>query len=169
MKQIVIGLIVFLTLFSCQTSNGDDKIVASIYDKVLYQSDLQGVVYEGISRSDSIVKTKAFINNWICQQLVLHQAEENLKKSGIDVSKQVEDYRNSLIIYKFETQYLEKNLDTVVSELEISNYMKINDTLELDKEVVRQIILKMRKKALIEKMNNNLYNQAVKDNVFVIY
>ena len=40
---------------------------------------------------------------------------------------------------------------------------------EIDKEAVRYIILNLRKKTLIEKMSNNLYNKAVKDNIFVIY
>ena len=170
MKHFVIVLILLLALFSCQKLDDDDRQpVAAIYDKVLYQSDLQDAVYEGISKSDSIVQTKAFINNWIRRQVLLHQAEDNLKKSEMDFSKQVEDYRNSLIIYKYESQYVAKNLDTVVSDLEISNFMKANSTMEIDKESVRQIILNMRKKTLVEKMNNNLYNKAVKDNVFVIY
>ena len=171
MKRLAIGLILLLALVSCRNSNGDDdKAVAAIYDKVLYQSDLQSVVYEGISRSDSIVRTKAFIDSWIRQQLLLHKAENSLEKSELDFSKQIEDYRNSLIIYKFESQYVEQHLDTVVSEIEIERYIRDNDSvLELDKEAVRYIILNMRKKALIEKLNNNLYNKAVKDNVFVIY
>ena len=169
--EFAIGLLFVLALFSCQNSNSDnEKIVAAVYDKVLYQSDLQSVVYEGISRSDSIVRTKAFIDNWIRQQLLLHQAEASLEKSELDFSKQMEDYRNSLIIYKYETRYIEKNLDTVVSEMEITRYIEKNNlSAEIDKESVRFIILNLRKKALIEKMNNNLYNKAVKDNVFVIY
>lgn len=171
MKQLAIGLTLLLALLSCQKSDGDnEKVVAAIYDKVLYQSDLQGVVYEGISRSDSIVRTKAFIDRWIRQQLLLHQAEACFNKSELDFSKQIEEYRNSLIIYKYESQYVERNLDTVVSDMEISRYIEQNSpSPELDREAVRYIILNMRKKALIDKMNNNLYNEAVKDNIFVIY
>ena len=170
MKRIAIGLTLFLALLSCQNSNGDDKIVATIYDKVLYQSDLQSAVYEGISCSDSIVRTKAYIDSWIRQQLLLHQAEESFNESELDFSKQVEDYTNSLIIYKYEVQYIEKNLDTVVSDYEISKYIEENSLAqELDKDAVRHIILNMRKRTLLEKLNSNLYNNAVKDNVFVIY
>lgn len=171
MRRLVIGLMLVLTMFSCQNNyEDDDKVVATIYDKVLHQSDLQGVVYEGVSRSDSIVRTKAFIDSWIRQQLLLHQAEVSLKKSDIDFSKQIEDYRNTLIIFKYESQYIENNLDTVISETEISKYIEENDSAPgLDRESIRYIILNMRKNALIEKMNNSLYNKAVKDNVFVIY
>ncbi len=170
--RFVIGLVCLMTLASCQNAkkSNDDKIVAMAYDKVLYQSDLQSVVYDGISFNDSIVRTKAFIDNWIRRQLLIHQAEENIDKSELDFSKQIEEYRNSLIIYKYETIMIEKNLDTVVSDQEIEKYIASgNFPVEMEKDAVRSIILNIRKKELIEKMNNSLYNKAVKDRVFEIY
>jgi len=170
--RFVIGLVCLMTLASCQNAkkSNDDKIVARAYDKVLYQSDLQSVVYDGISFNDSIVRTKAFIDNWIRRQLLIHQAEENIDKSELDFSKQIEEYRNSLIIYKYETIMIEKNLDTVVSDQEIEKYIASgNFPVEMEKDAVKSIILNIRKKELIEKMNNSLYNKAVKDRVFEIY
>ena len=171
MKRFAIGLILVLALFSCQNSkNGSgDKAIATIYDKVLYQSDLQSVLYDGISVNDSLFRTKAFIDNWIRRQLLIHQAENNIDKSELDFSKQIEDYRNSLIIYKYESLLIEQNLDTVVSEDEIAKYIEEISAVELDSLAVRDIILNIRKKELIENMNNSLYNKAVKERVFEIY
>lgn len=171
MKKVAIGLMMILTLASCQNSrNGNgDKIVATVYDKFLYQSDLQDVLYEGISFNDSLVRTKAFIDKWIRRQLLIHQAENTIDKSELDFSRQMEDYRNSLIIYKYESMLVEQNLDTVISEEEIEKYLKDNSPIEMDSVSVRNILLNMRRKELIEKMNNNLYNKAVKERVFKIY
>lgn len=171
MKKVVIGLMMILTLASCQNSrNGNgDKIVATVYDKILYQSDLQDVLYEGISFNDSLVRTKAFIDKWIRRQLLIHQAENTIDKSELDFSRQMEDYRNSLIIYKYESMLVEQNLDTVISEEEIEKYLKDNSPIEMDSVSVRNVLLNMRRKELIEKMNNNLYNKAVKERVFKIY
>lgn len=171
MKKVAIGLMMILTLASCQNSrNGNgDKIVATVYDKILYQSDLQDVLYEGISFNDSLVRTKAFIDKWIRRQLLIHQAENTIDKSELDFSRQMEDYRNSLIIYKYESMLVEQNLDTVISEEEIEKYLKDNSPIEMDSVSVRNILLNMRRKELIEKMNNNLYNKAVKERVFKIY
>ena len=171
-KYFAIGLIMVLALVSCQNSkNGDgDKIVATIYDKTLYQSDLQDVLYEGINVNDSLVRTKAFIDSWIRRQLLIHQAENNIPKEELDFSRQIDDYRNSLIIYKYETMLIEQNLDTIVSDAEISKYIEENNSpIELEQESIRYIILNMRKKELIENMNNSLYNKAVKEKVFEIY
>ena len=170
LKLSLIGLVCFLALISCQNSNGNgNKIVATIYDKTLYQSDLQGIMYEGISYNDSIVRTKAFIDNWIRRQLVIHQAENNFDASELDFSKELEDYRNSLIIYKYETLLVEQNLDTIVSDDEITKYIEDNSPLDMNKAAIRSIILNIRKKELLEKMHNSLYNKAVKERVFVIY
>ena len=158
----------FVSCNNVNNGNGD-RVVASIYDKTLHQSDLQSVLYEGISVNDSLVRTKAFINNWIRVQLIIHQAEKNIDKSELDFSRQIEDYRNSLIIYKYESQLIEQNLDTVVSDEEIAKYLEDNAPLELDKDAVRTIILNIRKKAFIEEMNKSLYNKAVKERLFVIY
>ena len=171
MKRFAIGLMLVLALFSCQNSkNGSgDKAIATIYDKVLYQSDLQSVLYDGISVNDSLFRTKALIDNWIRRQLLIHQAENNIDKSELDFSRQIEDYRTSLIIYKYESLLIEQNLDTVVSEDEIAKYIEENSAVELDSLAVRDIILNIRKKELIENMNNSLYNKAVKERVFEIY
>ena len=171
MRKLLIGLVAVLAMVSCQNNrNGScDRVIATIYDKTLYQSDLQSVMYEGISTNDSIVKAKAFIDNWIRRQLLIHQAESNIDKSELDFSRQIEDYRNSLIIYKYETLLIEQNLDTVVTDAEIAKYIEDNSAIGMEKETVRLIILNIRKKDLIEKMNNSIYNKAVKDRVFEIY
>ena len=171
MRHIVIGLMLVLAFISCQNNSkgNDDRVVASVYDRNLYQSDLQDVLYEGISFNDSLVRTKAFIDKWIRRQLLIHQAENNIDKSELDFSRQIEDYRNSLIIYKYESMLIEQNLDTIISEEEIEKYINDNSPIEMDRESVRYILLNMRKKELIEKMNNSLYNKAVKERVFKIY
>ncbi len=172
MRRVVIGLVLILAFASCHGPNNsdNDKVVASVYDKKLYQSDLQDVLYEGISRSDSLVRTKAFIDKWIRRQLLIHQAENTIDASELDFSKQIEDYRNSLIIFKYESIMIEKNLDTVVTDEEIAKYIADGSIPEgMETEAIKSIILNMRKKELIEKMNNSLYNKAVKDRVFVIY
>ena len=169
--KLVIGLMIALSLCSCQNSkkDKDGKAVAKVYDKVLYQSDLQGVLYDGISTNDSIVKTKAFIDNWIRRQLIIHQAEKTLDKSDIDFSKQLEEYRNDLIIHKYESMLIEQNLDTIVSDEEIAKYKENNALVGLDNASIRNIILYTRSQEIIGKMNNSLYNKAVKDKVFEIY
>ena len=57
---------------------------------------------------------------------VLHKAESNLDDDQKSVEKQLEEYRNSLITYAYETELIKQKLDTVVSEDEIAAFYKNN-------------------------------------------
>jgi len=171
MKKIWFWLLLCVVLTSCQNfykKASGDLVVATAYGKNLYQSDLKVVMYDGISKNDSIVNARSYIDTWVRRQLLIHQAEANLSKEQLDFSQQIEDYRNSLIIFRYESELIEQNLDTVVSENEIMAYCGA-DTLSIDKNSVRHIILNKRKNEFLQKMNEKLYNKAVKERAFEIY
>jgi hypothetical protein len=84
------------------------------------------VVPKGTGKNDSIEITSAFINNWVRQELLLKQAEDNLDETNRDFSKQIEQYRNSLIIYAYESELVKQKLDTVVTTAEIEDYYNKN-------------------------------------------
>jgi hypothetical protein len=111
-------------LISCNPSTyrGEEHVLARVDDEYLYESDLERIIPEGSSARDSLILVKNFINNWIKQKLLVKQAERNLTREQKDFSKQMEEYRNSLIIYEYERKFIQQELDTVVSEEEIENY-----------------------------------------------
>ena len=100
----------------------DRIIVAECYGNKLYAEDLAGVVPSDASRMDSVSRVNAFVDSWIRRQLLIHQAEKNLTPEQLDFSKQLQEYRNSLIIYAYESQLIEQYLDTVVEEEELMDY-----------------------------------------------
>lgn len=125
---VVIGLLLVFSLQGCDffKKHPKEAAVAECYGKYLFVSDLQGIVPENTSIMDSIYRVNAFIDSWIQRQVLLHQAESNLSKEELDLEKELEEYRNSLIIYKYETQLIGQKLDTVVSEDEIEAYYEAN-------------------------------------------
>ena len=121
---VLIG-IAFLVLFAgCDYFQKSSKevVVAECYGIYLYESDLQDIVPEGASTMDSIQRVSTFIDSWIKRQVIIHQAENNLNKEALDLDKQMEEYRSSLIIYAYESQLIDQKLDTIVSEDEIAEY-----------------------------------------------
>ena len=142
MKKIgvLIG-IAFLTLLAgCDYFQKSSKevVVAECYGKYLYESDLIGLVPEGTSTMDSIQRVSTFIDSWVRRQVLIHQAESNLNKEMLDLDKQMEEYRNSLIIYTYESQLINQKLDTVVSEDEITEYYEQNkEDFQLRNTMVR--------------------------------
>ena len=126
MKKIILPVfIIIATCFNC-SDKGAESILARVYDKYLYESEIEDVVPKGISPKDSISIVQNYINNWIKQKLILYKAESNLRNADKQFDKQLEVYRNSLIIYQYESKLISQSLDTVVSFTEIEEYYNKN-------------------------------------------
>ena len=137
---IVIGIAFLLLMAGCDYFQKSSKevVLAECYGKYLFESDLQGVVPEGATIMDSIQLVSTFIDSWIRRQVLIHQAENNLNTEQLDLKKQMEEYRNSLVIYAYESQLIEQKLDTVVSEEEIAEYYDQNkENFQLRNTMVR--------------------------------
>jgi hypothetical protein len=121
---VLIGITSLLLLASCDFFQKKTKevVVAECYGKYVYESDLIGIVPAGTSIMDSIQSVSTFIDSWIRRQVLIHQAENNLEKEELAFQKQIEEYRNSLVIYTYESQLINQKLDTIVSEDEIADY-----------------------------------------------
>ncbi len=131
-----------LVLASCAffQRNANEVVVAECYGKYLYESDLKGIVPEHTSIMDSLQRVNSFIDSWIERQVLVHQAETNLSKEQLDLKKQMEEYRNTLVIYAYETQLVNQKLDTVVSEEEITAYYEHNkEDFQLRNTMVRVV------------------------------
>lgn len=113
-----------LALASCKyfDHQPDRAVVAECYGVKLYADELRDVMPTGADPADSLAQVNAYIESWIRKQLLVHQAELNLDPQQLDFTKQLQDYRNSLVIYAYETQVIEQYLDTVVSMDEIAAY-----------------------------------------------
>jgi hypothetical protein len=130
LRLLVLSVFITAMLFSCKLipkkGNGSENAIARVYDKYLYRDDLSGVIPPGMSKADSIEITAAYINNWVRQELLLKQAEDNLDESNSDFSNKIEQYRNSLIIYAYESELVKQKLDTVVPMTDIEAYYHNN-------------------------------------------
>lgn len=135
------------SLFQKDGPEGKD-IVAKAYDYYLYRDDLTGVVPPGASLNDSVAIVKNYIENWTRQKAVLHKAENNLNDEKKNVERQLEEYRNSLVIYAYETELISQKLDTAVSEEEIESFYKNNQSnFQLKDNIIKVIYLKLSKKS----------------------
>lgn len=131
-----------LTLTGCKDywQHSDRMVVAECYGVRLYADELQEMLPSDMGKMDSLAWMNAFVNSWIHRQILIHQAEINLPEEQLDFSRQLEDYRNSLVIYAYETQMLEQYLDTVVKEEEIEAYYEENkENFQLRSTMVRVV------------------------------
>ncbi len=149
----------FFLLSGCTPKKGKNKDIplARVNTKYLYESDLQNIIPPKASKRDSLLIAHSFINKWINTQLLLQQAEKNLPEEKLKFEKQLEDYRNSLITYQYESEYVKQNLDTLVSESEIKHYYQNHlKDFELKENIVKVIYVILDRKAEnIKKLEHN--------------
>ena len=140
MRYLWVSLILAMFFSTCQGKKTEDKgeVVVSVYGKKLYKTDLENIVYEGISYHDSVVRAKVYIDKWVRNQLLIRQAENNLTPEQLDFSKRLEEYRNSLVINKYETELINQNLDTEVTEDQIYEYYNKNGAeFRMNRDIVQ--------------------------------
>ena len=104
----IIG-IVLPTLSSCRAISNflrNDEVVAQVGKERLYRSDLEMVVPKGLPVEDSSRLAQQYINVWASDRVYVAIAEEQLSKNEKDVTRELEDYRMSLLKYRYEQLYL---------------------------------------------------------------
>ena len=143
-KRIALFGWVFLAYFitGCNwlvNSNEEKKEpVARVYDRYLYREDIEDIVPPGLSGSDSLAFIQNYISVWAKDQLMLYKAEYNLTENQKDFDQQITNYRNDLLKFAYQQEYVRQNLDTAISDSEIEDYYEQHgDNFELRENILK--------------------------------
>ena len=132
-----------LTSMSCSLFN-DDERVAKVGDHVLTMKELSGYIPNYLSAKDSALWADDYVKKWVQQELLLLKAQEKLSAEMKDVNKELEEYRNSLLIYRYKNLLIREKMDTIVSESAISEYYSGNrESFILNRNIVKAIFIKI--------------------------
>lgn len=167
-KLIIIPIVYVLLVSSCNLfeKEVEQNAIARVKNKYLYDSDLEGIIPEGASKEDSLLIANNFIQKWIKENLVLAKAELNLKANQKDFQKQLEDYKNTLVIYTYEEELIHQRLDTFVSNQEIKEYYEENQlNFDLKNDIVKVRYVKVAKKAPHIKKMRKYYRSTKKEDI----
>lgn len=127
-----------LLLTACGSDDPSADAVARVYDEYLSRSEVARSVPFGTNPADSAAMADDYISQWILRHLLLRKAEMNLTDEQKDVSRQLEDYRASLITYAYESELIRQKLDTLVTDAEIEQYYRENPAnFELKSNIIR--------------------------------
>lgn len=133
-----------LIYLSACAANTEEQAVAQVGHKILYQSDIAEILSNNTGKEDSILLVNDYINKWIKQELLIQKADENLSAEQKDVQKELEAYRNSLIIYKYKNELIKQRMDTVVTTSAIEEYYNSHSTnFNLNRCIVKAIFVKI--------------------------
>ena len=134
-------MIVLPALSSCKAISSfftGDEVVAEVGSEKLYRSDIDMILPKGISPEDSSRLAMQYIATWASDLVYINIAEEQLSKAEKDVTRELEDYRKSLLKYRYEQLYVNERLDTAVTDEQIQEYFDSHqDVFILQRPVVK--------------------------------
>ena len=127
-------LFCIFTLTSCDYIKLQEKdaptseIIAIVNTDKLFKEDLRDFLPRNISREDSLILVKSFIQDWAVKKLLLDAAANNNTQESLkNINNLVQDYKESLLINNFKEALIKQQLDTIISDNEVEAYYLINN------------------------------------------
>jgi hypothetical protein len=148
MKIIIVSAILIFVISCSPQKVTDEKPIARVYDDYLYVSDMKDILKNAENKTDSLQLIRNFTDKWAKNQLLFHLAEKNLSEENKDVAGELENYKLSLLIYKYQQLFVSQKLDTMISDKEYDSYYSLHPTdFLLDKEIIKAIFVQLPKSA----------------------
>ncbi|MEZ4918513.1 MAG: peptidylprolyl isomerase [Saprospiraceae bacterium] len=162
-----LALLLSVLVWQCGKKTTDNKkndpVLAKVYNKTLYQSELDGVVPESTSPEDSLLLMQAFTQRWIRDQLLMYEAERNIPKD-LNIDELVRNYRASLVRFNYEEQIISEQMDSTVSEQEIRTFYENNqDQFQLESTILKCLLIKIPADAPQNELNKFWYSRKKAD------
>ncbi len=134
-------MIIIPVAVSCTFFQERRKVPLARVDRsVLYLSDVKNVIPDNFSAEDSLLFAEDYIRNWINYELLIKKAQDNLTMSQKDLVREIREYKNSLIIYRYQNELMKQKLDTSVTASSVSAlYDSVKQDFILDKDLIRAI------------------------------
>ena len=92
----LIPFIVLVLFLSCGTSENNEITLAQVGDEKLSQSTISDILPKGLSATDSATFCKAFVQQWIQDQVLKLEAEKIPAPADLDMK--LERFKNQLLV-----------------------------------------------------------------------
>jgi hypothetical protein len=164
-----IALVFAVLAWSCsspaETVQDKSAIAAMAGDQQLTKEELRENILSFASSKDSAYMVKKTIDNWAVEALFYQEALTKLNEEEIQVQREVESYRKSLVNHIYQTKIIEANLDTNVTKEEIQEYYDDNrENFILKDNIVKVNYFKIPLKVkVLDKMKRLFYAVSPKD------
>lgn len=131
-------------LTACNLFVDTGEPVAKVANKVLTVEELSKNVPDYLDATDSALWADDYIKKWVQRELLLLKAEENMKGNEKDVSQELEEYRNSLIVFRYKNELIRQKMDTIVKDADIQKYYNEHrESFILNRNIVKAIYIKV--------------------------
>jgi hypothetical protein len=122
---------------------------------------MKGIVSSSLSAADSERVVNAFIHTWMKNKVLARKAEQNLTDEEKDMQQKLDEYRNALLIYKYQMKLVSERIDTIVTEAQLREYYDKNkNNFELKKNLVQLTFVKIAESCPVLSQVNSLFRSS---------
>ena len=159
----ILPVLAVAILFCTSCRRNADPVVAQVYQYKLYTSEVQAGMPSGISQEDSLALARDFIDNWVKEKLVLHEAERRLNPREKNFDREMTEYHNSLLVQRYlDKIWMNDTANYTVPEREIVEFAhSLDDRYTVEKEIVRVNYVKMPSRSdLLPRVREILFDES---------
>ena len=124
----------------------DEELLAKVGDKELVVDELRRSIPSGLTEADSSAYAHVFVDRWVRRQLKIREAEQLFSSAVADIDRQVEEYRQSLLVRKLDQFYVDRMVDTTFTAEEVESYYNTHKSdFKLDRTLVKGCVVRVPK------------------------
>ena len=154
----ILIILLFTVLWSCGTK---DSVVAEAYHAKLYKSQVTNQIPDDCSPNDSIAIAQMIIDNWLHQQVIIHEAQKCLSFKEKNFSKELEEYQISLLTNAFYNHITSDSAQFIVTDQELNEFLAKNaNRYTVNREIIKINYVKTSKRSkIISKIKELLFDE----------
>lgn len=156
-RFILLLCLLSLCLSSCKQK---DTVVAEAYHAKLYLSQLAAQIPDSFSPTDSAQLAQILIEDWIKQQIILHEAKQALPLKSQNFEKEIDEYKNTLLVNTYFNFLTSDSSQFTVSDDELEQFIKKYESrYTVNREIIKINYVKTaRDSKLIKELKELLFD-----------
>ena len=148
-RFILLLCLLSLCLSSCKQK---DTVVAEAYHAKLYLSQLAAQIPDSFSPADSAQLAQILIEDWIKQQIILHEAKQALPLKSQNFEKEIDEYKNTLLVNTYFDFLTSDSSQFTVSDDELEQFIKKYESrYTVNREIIKINYVKTARDSKLKK------------------
>jgi hypothetical protein len=121
-----------------------DDLIAEHAGQYLSMKQVSSQLQNCKTQSDSISKIEEIKNTWLKHQLIISKAEKELPSSDLQIDLDLLQYKADLLRYKYDNYYINKKINTQVSQQAVEVFYEENKSvLQATETLVKSVYIEI--------------------------
>lgn len=146
MRAHFLFLAFVILLLACKGKQPTEEagLLASVREHTLSRREVKQLIPARASSEDSLLLAESIVRKWVKDVLVYDMAQRNLSDEKAEIDRLVDNYRRSLVRYRYQERLVREKLSADISEADMRDYYEANrKELLLDRNLVKGLFLKI--------------------------